>query len=84
MKFVSHPVELRGIANKVTQSGNIYYTVNLEEADGTPVALYAKNAEGFAPGLRKGDAVVATCEYVKFDRQERLICVGLDKVEQEG
>jgi predicted alternative tryptophan synthase beta-subunit len=82
MKVVSHPLELRGIANKVTQAGNVYYTVNLEEADGTPVALFAKNADGFAPGLRKGDTVVATCEYVKYDRQERIVCVALDKVEE--
>lgn len=81
MKFVSHPVELRGIANKVTKSGNIYYNVNLEDADGTPVSLYAKNADGFALGLRKGDTVVATCEYSKYNQDERLICVGLEKVE---
>lgn len=79
MKVKTNPLELRGIANKHS-SNKVYYMVNLEEDDGTAVALYAKDASGFPAGLKKGDKVVAVCEVVRFDRQERLVCVGLEKV----
>lgn len=79
MKVKTNSLELRGIANKQSSKG-VYYMVNLEEDDGTPVAFYARDASGFPAGLKKGDKVYALCEVVRFDRQERLVCVGLEKV----
>lgn len=79
MKLKSYPLELRGIASKQTQKG-VYYLVNLELEDGTPVQLYAKDASGFPAGLKKGDKVLAICEFLRFGKDERIVCVGLEKV----
>lgn len=68
----SEPMELRGIANKTSGKGNVYYTVNVESDDGTPHALYCPNAAAFAQGLKKGDNVRVTFEVSYFKGAERL------------
>ena len=72
-------LELRGLANRSTKDGKVYYLVNCEDDEGTAVAFYAPNADGFEQGLKKGDKVRVVFELKRFNNQERLVVVKVAK-----
>lgn len=76
----SHPLELRGIANKSSRNGNQYYVLNVESADGSPHALYCPKYEAIPQGLKKGDAISVTFEVTYFKGNERLVVSAVEKV----
>lgn len=76
----SYPLELRGIAHKTKQNGGLYYVINTESADGTPHALYCPSAECLPQGLAKGDMIVVTFEVVRYQNNERLVVMEVEKV----
>lgn len=53
MNVVTEKVELRGITNKTTKNGNVYYMLNVEDVDGSPWQFYCPNSEVFPTGLKK-------------------------------
>ena len=69
----SEPIELRGIANKETKKGNVYYIVNCELADGTPLSFYCPNSDAFPSGLKKGEIITIDFLYKKFNGNEQLL-----------
>lgn len=83
LTVISCPVELRGIADKVTKKGSTYYVVNFEIDDGTPYAMYCPDSSAFPVGLKKGDMVTLTMEVKVYNGNERLIVRRLDKVDAE-
>ena len=78
----SSPLELRGIANKSSRNGNVYYVLNVESADGSPHALYCPNQEALPVGLRKGDMVSVSFEVAYFKGNERLVVAKVEKVDK--
>lgn len=80
MTVKSSPLELRGIANNTSKKGNVYYTLNVESADGSPHALYCPNAEAFPQGLAKGNMVVVTFDVSYYKGNERLVVTKVERV----
>ena len=78
----STPLELRGIANKSSRNGNVYYVLNVESADGSPHALYCPKQEALPVGLRKGDMVSVSFEVAYFKGNERLVVAKVEKVDK--
>lgn len=72
-------LELRGVANKTSKTGNVYYSINTETEDGTPYAFYCKDSSAFPSGLKKGDKVNIFFEVSYFKGQERLVAVEVVK-----
>lgn len=79
IQLKSSPLELRGVSNKQSKSGKVYYIVNAECEDGTPVALYCSNADAFKGALKKGDSVVITFKLTFYKGNERLDVLSVDK-----
>ena len=76
----SNPLEVRGIANKTTAQGKLYYVLNTETEDGSPEALYCPDASVFPEGLRKGDVVTVDFSVSRYGRNERLVVTSVHKV----
>lgn len=76
----SAPLELRGIANKTSNKGNVYYTLNCESADGSPHALYCPDAKALPQGLKKGDMVSVSFDVSYYKGNEELIVSKVEKV----
>lgn len=79
LKVTSAPLELRGIANNTSKKGNVYYTLNVESADGTPYALYCPSAECLPQGLKKGEMILVTFDVSYYKGNERLIVSGVER-----
>lgn len=73
LTVTSNVLELRGISNKTTKSGTVYYVVNTEAEDGTPFGFYCPDSSAFPNGLKKGDMVNVIFEVTYFDKKERLV-----------
>lgn len=69
----SNTLELRGIANKETKKGNIYYVLNCEGEDGTPYAFYCPSSDAFPEGLKKGCMISVEFEVKRYNGNEQLI-----------
>lgn len=76
----STPLELRGIANKTSKTGKIYYVLNCETDDGTPHALYCPSADALPSGLKKGDIITVDFQVSSYKGSERLVATHVDKV----
>lgn len=73
LTVTSCPLELRGIANRVSGNGKTFHVLNCESADGSPHALYCPSVEALPAGLKKGDMVCVTFDVRTYDRNERLV-----------
>ena len=80
LQVKSNSLELRGIANKTSAKGTVYYTINTESSDGTPYAFYCPNANAFPDGLKKGDKVELTFDVSYFKGQEKLVVAAVRKM----
>lgn len=69
----SSPLELRGVANKSSRSGKVYYVLNVECEDGTPHALYCPTVNALPAGLKKGDMVTVCFNVTYYNGNERLV-----------
>ena len=69
----SAPLELRGIANKSSKNGKLYYILNVESSDGSPHALYCPDANALPQGLKKGDMVAVDFLVTYYKGNERLV-----------
>lgn len=81
MKVKSATLELRGISNKVSSKGTVFYMVNVEEDDGTALSFYCPKYDSLPQGLKKGDLVQLVFDYARFNQQERLTVSAVEKVE---
>lgn len=72
-------LELRGISDRHTKDGKVYYMVNCEDDEGNAIAFYAPNADGFEQGLKKGDSVRVIFELKRYQNTERLVVVKVAK-----
>lgn len=79
MKLSTESLELRGIKNATSGKGNIYYIVNCEDNEGSPVQFYCRDSKAFAEGLKKGDKVRIS---LYFNQKYKSLVV--DKVEKVG
>ena len=77
----SEPLELRGVANRVKKTGELYYLLNVEDAEGTPHQLYCPDPDAVPQGLRKGENIVVTFHVKQYERTEYLV---VNKVEKVG
>lgn len=76
------PLELRGISSKVSGKGKMYYNINVESEDGSPHSLYCPNVDALPAGLKKGQMIIATCEIVKFGKEEKLVVNQVQRAEK--
>lgn len=81
LTVVSTPLELRGIVNKSSKNGNVYYVLNVESSDGSPHALYCPKVEALPNGLCKGNMVTVTFDVSYFKGNERLVVSKVEKAE---
>lgn len=77
----SEVLELRGIKNQESKNGKVYYIVNCESADGTPMAFYCPDASAFAEGLKKGSMVTITFDVSRYQGNDRLIVKAVENFE---
>lgn len=81
LKVKSAPLELRGVATKVSGKGKMYYTLNVETDDGSPHQLYCPNVDALPAGLKKGDMIFVTFDVAKYQNNERLVVIGVERAE---
>lgn len=74
------PLELRGIENKVSQEGKVYYMIYCELDSGKPYKFFVADAKVFPEGLKKGDKITVSFELSYFKGYERLNVIQVDKV----
>lgn len=79
LKVKSEVMELRGVANKQSAQGKVYYIVNVETMDGTPHQFYCPDATALPQGLKKGDNVVLTFDVKYYKNQESLVVANVEK-----
>lgn len=79
LRLRSFPMELRGIVNKVSEKGKVYYIVNAEDSDGTAHQFYAPSSDFFEEGLAKGDYVLITFLVRYFKGKEQLEVKDIEK-----
>lgn len=73
-------VELRGVANAQNKNGGVYYLINVEKEDGTPLQFFCKDASAFEGGLKKGDKVEVWCDQTEYKQQINQRVVKVHKV----
>ena len=81
LKVASEPLELRGISNTTSKKGTVYHTVNCETEDGTPYGFYCPDVSAIAPGLKKGDKVRVYFNVRRFNKEQRLEVMNVEKVQ---
>lgn len=79
-KVKTNPMELRGVANKTSAKGKVYYTLNVESSDGTPHALYCPDASALPAGLKRGDSILVEFDVTYYKGNERLIVSKVTRV----
>lgn len=82
LNVTSSTLELRGVQSKTTSKGKAYYILNVEDESGSPYALYCPEFNTLPRGLDKGDKIAVTFEVKVYNGNERLIVIGVDKVEE--
>lgn len=80
LKLKSEKLELRGLANKSSKNGNIYYVLNCESYDGTPHAFYCPSSDCFPQGLKKADEIFVTFEVSYYKGTPKLVVSKVEKV----
>lgn len=73
-------VELRGVANAHNKNGEVYYLINVEKEDGTPLQFFCKDASAFEGGLKKGDKVQVCLDQTEYKQQINQRVVKVHKV----
>lgn len=72
-------LELRGVLNQNSKtSGNPYYILNCETAEGTPLQFYGKDYSLLPDGMKKGDNVVLTLGVTNYKGKKDFV---ISKVE---
>ena len=79
LKLNAHNLELRGIQNKTSNNGNVYYYANLETPEGEAQKFFVPKAECFESGLKKGDKVNVEFNYYVYDDKPRFTVVSIKK-----
>ena len=72
LKLTTYGLELRGIANKTSKNGNLYYILYCENEQGKPYNFYVPSADSLPEGLKKGDIIMITFDLTYYKNQERL------------
>lgn len=72
-------VELRGIANKMSGQGNVYYILYVENNEGKPYNFYVPKSEAFPEGLQKGDIINVLFDLTYYKGNERLSVCKVEK-----
>lgn len=80
LTVISTDLELRGIVNKVSKNGTVYYVINAETQDGTASQFYCPDAQSLPQGLRKGDAIKIQFEVKTFKGNDKLVVRKVEKV----
>lgn len=72
-------LELRGVQNKQTKNGNVYYLINCEDVNGNAYSFYCKDIKAIPEGLKKGSSVDVYFEYRTYQGNESLTVVNIEK-----
>lgn len=72
-------LELRGISNKTSKTGTVYYVLNLETQDGEAHTMYCPDFNALPQGLKKGDKVTVTLEVSYYKGNPKLTVTKLVK-----
>lgn len=78
-KLKTDTLELRGIENKASKNGNVYYILYVENLFGKSYNFYVPKADALPQGLKKGDSIIVTFDLSYYKGQERL---SVSKVEK--
>lgn len=81
LKLKTDVLELRGISNQLSNKGNVYYILYVENFCGKPYNFYVPNSEAFPEGLKKGDNVIVTFDLSYYKGQERLSVSKVEKAD---
>ncbi len=65
-------LELRCIANKTSNKGNVYYILYVENNEGKPFNFYVPNAKALPEGLKKSDKINVLFDLSYYKGNERL------------
>ena len=79
-KLKTDALELRGIENKSSNKGNVYYILYVENFCGKAYNFYVPNANALPDGLKKGDSIIVTFDLSYYKGQERLSVCKVEKV----
>lgn len=63
-------LEVRGLINKTSKNGNVYYILHTETEDGEPCAFFVRDSSVFPEGMKKGDKVSLSLVYNRFKELE--------------
>lgn len=72
LSLTSKNLELRGIENKTSSKGNVYYVLYVENIDGKPYNFYVPDDEALPQGLKKGEIINVTFDLSYYKGNERL------------
>lgn len=78
LNLTARKMEVRGIANEQSKKGNVYYILRCESEEGEPFQFFARSADVFPQGLKKGDIV--TLELAFNPRYKELVLSKVVKV----
>lgn len=71
-------LELRGIQNKESKSGNAFYLINCEDDNGNAYSFYCKDYNAIPQGLKKGEKVNIYFEYRTYQGKETITVVNVE------
>lgn len=80
LTVIANKLELRGVVNKTSKNGTVYYVLNMEDAEGTPMQFYCPESNALPQTLRKGDKVNVTFEVKSYKGTDKLIVRKVEKV----
>lgn len=83
LKLKTDVLELRGIDNKQSAKGNVYYILYVENFCGKPYNFYVPDAKALPDGLRKGSQIIITFDLSYFKGNERLSVSKVETVSPE-
>lgn len=63
LNLTAKKMEVRGIANEQSKKGNVYYILRCESEQGEPFQFFARTADVFPQGLKKGDIVELNLDF---------------------
>ena len=79
LKLTAHNLELRGIVNKTSNNGNVYYYAHLETPEGEATKFFVPKSECFDVGLKKGDKVRVEFNYYVYEDKPRFTVTSIKK-----
>ena len=72
-------LELRGVANKTSKTGNLYYVMNVETQDGEHHEFYCPDSNVFPNSLKKGDKINVSFEVSYYKGNPKLTVARVEK-----